>query len=165
MYFNVQLNGNTLIVNSDTYWNCNAYGNITLSKYSGSGNAEIDVIIPIDIPIGVGSVTFSYGDERCDYPSIDVSIVNECYIVTEPMYTAKDGGNILLLPFDEEDEAITINVYSNGDWVHNDIDSYTNGNEFVIKTKNCKTIEIKPNDSCSTNTVNILLVKKNDGVL
>jgi hypothetical protein len=136
------------------------------------------MIIPKEIPFATGKIVFSYGDERCEYPSIDVYQENNCYIETEPMYTEcaffiedncsnekkiaefLSGGNYLKLTFKEDGEAISIKVHSNGNWyeTHTDgIKTFKNGDELLIMAKE-GTITIVPNEGCD-NVVKVVLKK------
>lgn len=159
--FNVTKSGNQLIVTSNTFWNCNVYGNFRLSKYSGSGNATITMSVPKELPDAHGFVVFSYGDERCEYPSIEVFLANDCYIRTEPMYTECPNGNILKLVFKEDGEAVSVKVYSNGIWTINNNQDFKNGDELLISASNGKEVIITPNVDCPDNTkVKVILQKK-----
>ena len=180
--FNVGKTGNKLIVNTNTFWSCSVYGNFRLSKYSGTEGGEITIEVPKELPFASGEVIFSYGDERCKYPSIDIFIMNDCYIRTEPMYNeckiavtsekceADEGKNvqfnsdkrILKLTFKEDNEAISVKVYSNGIWseTHTEgIKTFKNGDELLISAKE-GTITVKPNVGCEDeDKVNIILEK------
>ena len=61
-----------LIITSNTYWECNVYGNFRLSKYNGSGGDTINIIVPGDLSFSYGKVIFSYGGNKCDYPTINI---------------------------------------------------------------------------------------------
>lgn len=153
--FNVEKVGQSLIVNANTFWSCNVYGNFTLSKYSGTGNGTntcnetIDINIPKELPSAQGKVVFSYGDERCNYPSIDIYLINECYIRTEPMFVEKPNGErIIRIKFKEENEAVSIKIYSNGIWTADGDGLFTNGDELLIAASDCKIVTISPNIGC-----------------
>ena len=89
--FNATLKSNhTIEVESNTYWSCKVEGNFKLSKYDYSGDCVINIIIPDDIMFVEGTVYFSYGDERCKYPEIEVFLNNDCYIETYPNYVVCD---------------------------------------------------------------------------
>ena len=183
--FNVVKSGDKLIVSSNTFWSCNVYGNFTLSKYSGEGNAEIVISIPKELPYVNGEVIFSYGDERCEYPSIDIFMINDCYIRTEPMFNkcsmhvgseeCKDEkkivefgskSNVLTLTFKEENESISVKVYSNGIWHVTDkkpsnINYFINGDELLISAKEGY-VRVKPNIGCSDDNDVIIRMKKTE---
>lgn len=80
--FEPVLNGRTIQIHSNTYWTCDSDSNFKLSKNSGFGNDEIEIIVPETILNVYGVVTFSYGDERCKYPDITIRFANSCYINT-----------------------------------------------------------------------------------
>lgn len=160
--FNVGKTGNKLIVNTNTFWSCSVYGNFRLSKYSGTEGGEITIEVPKELPFASGEVIFSYGDERCRYPSIDIFIMNDCYISTEPMYNECPDGKTLKLIFKEDNEAISVKVYSNGIWSatnSDNIKTFKNGDELLISAKE-GTITVKPNVGCEDeDKVNIILEK------
>lgn len=150
------------------------YGNFILSKYSGIGNAQLDMNVPKELPFANGEVIFSYGDERCTYPSIDVFIINDCYIRTEPMYNEcsisvtnekYENRRILKLVFKEDGDAISVKIYTNGIWTEthtSGINTYTSGDELFISAKE-GTITITPNIGCGDDTkVYIILEKKTE---
>ena len=77
-------NDYTIEVTSNTYWSCKAEGNFKLSQYDGSGDAKINIEIPDDVMLAEGTVYFSYGDERCEYPVVSIYLSGGCYLLTEP---------------------------------------------------------------------------------
>ena len=179
--FKVEKIGNKLFVSTNTFWSCSVYGNFRLSKYSGTKGGEITIEVPKELPFASGEVIFSYGDERCRYPSIDIFIMNDCYIRTEPMYNEckiaatsekceanedksvqfSSDKKILKLAFKEDNEAISVKVYSNGIWseTHTEgIKTFKNGDELLISAKE-GTIILSPNIGCS-DKVEIILEKK-----
>ncbi len=163
MYFNVQQSGNTLVVNSDTYWSCNAYGSIRLSQYSGSGDTTITIELPDDMSFGFGRVVFSYGDGRCDYPSLNVYLTNECWIKTIPMYkTRKEGDETIHeinIPYTEDGEAINVKVFSNTPWYVEGLNVYVNDNDILIPANESQyTIRLL---KCKDKVINIILCRKN----
>lgn len=165
--FNVGKSGDKLIVSSNTFWSCNVYGNFMLSKYSGEGNAEITISVPKELPYVNGEVIFSYGDERCKYPSIDIFMINDCYIRTEPMFnvcqtSTGDKQNILQLAFNEENESISVKVFSNGIWnvKSSDTNFFTNGDELLISAKKDASLTISPNIGCGAENYVIIKLKK-----
>lgn len=168
--FNVEKIGDELIISTNTFWYCNVYGNFRLSKYSGEGNDKITISVPEELPYSNGSVIFSYGDERCEYPSIDIFMINDCYIRTEPMFnvcqtSTGEKQNILKLMFKEENESISVKIYSNGIWYipiggnPNKIDCFANGDELLISAKEGD-IDILPNIDCGDDKKVIIRLKK-----
>ena len=176
--FNVGKTGNKLIVNTNTFWSCSVYGNFRLSKYSGTEGGEITIEVPKELPFASGEVIFSYGDERCKYPSIDIFIMNDCYIRTEPMYNEckeaiiynencddkinVNNKRILKLTFKEDNESINVRVYSNGIWSATNkcgITTFKNGDELLISAKEGM-ITLSPNIGCDDDKVYIILEKK-----
>lgn len=163
--FNVERVGQSLIVNTNTFWSCNVYGNFTLSKYSGDkkyinskcSSETIDIIIPKELPSARGEIVFSYGDERCEYPSISVFLINECYIRTEPMFVeTSNGERIIRIKYKEENESVSIKIYSNGIWTANGSGLFTNGDELLITAGECKEVTISPNIGCDDYVINIV---------
>ena len=183
--FNVEKVGDELIISTNTFWSCNVYGNFMLSKYSGEGNDEITISVPKELPYANGRVIFSYGDERCEYPSIDIFMINDCYIRTEPMFNkcsmyvgseeCKDEkkivefgskSNVLALSFKEENESISVKIYSNGIWhvtdkSPNDIDYFINGDELLISAKEGY-VRVKPNIGCPDDNDVVIRMKKTE---
>ena len=134
-FFSAEQVLNKIVITSNTHWSCNVTGNCLLSKNSGIGNDEITILSQKELPYTTGQVTFSYGDERCDYPSIDVYLLNDCYIKTIPSYSICEKGNILVMPFYKPKEMITVKVMSNGNWIINkkvNCNTVTNNDELVI---------------------------------
>ena len=82
--FEAKLVDRKIQVFSNTYWTCDSDCNFRLSKNSGFGNDEIDIVVPETVLNAYGVVTFSYGDERCKYPTITIRFANNCYISTIP---------------------------------------------------------------------------------
>ena len=184
--FNVEKVGDELIISTNTFWSCNVYGNFRLSKYSGEGNDKIIISVPEELPYSNGRVIFSYGDERCEYPSIDIFMINDCYIRTEPMFNkcsmhvgseeCKDEkkivefgskSNVLTLSFKEENEAISVKIYSNGMWhIPIDgnpykIDCFINGDELLISAKEGY-VRVKPNIDCPDDNDVVIRMKKTE---
>jgi hypothetical protein len=146
MYFDAQLSGNTIVIKSDTFWSCNTYGLIILSKYSGSGNTNIDITIPEDVQYYSGEVVFSYGDEKCEYPSMNVYLSNYCWIKTEPMF---DENRHLFINFENDNEMVSLKVFSNGIWKAIGEGTYKDGDKLLIAAKNGKKIKIYPSFNCN----------------
>ena len=166
-YFKAKQDGDKIIISSNTHWNCKVDGNCLLSKCSGIGNDAIKVSIPRELPSASGSITFSYGDERCNYPEIDVFFLNDCYIRTIPSFSTCEEGNVLLMPFYYSREQLTLTVLSSGIWtIKNMINcTYTiNGDDLVIvpKGRNDGSLEIVPNIGCKENHVIVKLKYSGD---
>lgn len=90
--FHAKYKDGKIFIVSNTYWNTAINGTIMLSKYSGEGNAEIEVLVAPDIPYGIGEVYFSYGMNYCtDYPQIHISIENKNFFKVEPNYVCLSG--------------------------------------------------------------------------
>ena len=136
--FNVVKDGNKLRITSNTCWNCSVYGSLIIDKESGVGNEEITMSLPKEIPFGNGSVIFTYGDDRCDYPAIDVYLSNDCHIETDPMFIREKVGensfiNVLKLSYNGDNDAVNIKVYSNSEWsVPNSATTFINENDLII---------------------------------
>ncbi len=156
MYFDAQISGNTIVIKSDTFWNCTVYGSIILSEYSGENNATLEMSFKNDMQFCSGKIIFSYGDGKCDYPSIDVYLTNNCWIITEPMY---DENNEICIPFQNDEETVSIKVYSNENLVVIGENVFKNGDELVIAAKDGKKVKIYPSMHCN-NIITVNLVKK-----
>ena len=166
-YFKAEQEGSKIIISSNTHWNCKVDGNCLLSKCNGIGNDVIKIIVPRELPSASGAITFSYGDERCSYPEIDVYLLNDCYISTIPSYSVCKEGNVLLIPFYYSSEKLTITVLSNGIWTTTNLTNckiVINGDELVIipKNKNDGSLEIIPNIGCKENHVIVKLKYSGD---
>lgn len=161
-YFKAEQDRNKIIISSNTHWDCKVDGDCLLSKRNGIGNDTIEIKVPRELTYVNGTLTFSYGDERCEYPSIDVFYINDCYIKTIPSYSVCENGNILVIPFNRPRELFTVTVLANGLWtVKNLINCNTsiNGNELVIVPieKINGSLEIVPNIGCKENHVIVQL--------
>jgi len=111
------LSDKKISITSDTYWTCDAVGNFKLSKYNGVGDSIIDVIIPDDIMMCDGTVYFSFGDDKCIYPEVNVHYNNECYVLTYPNYIINENGEkTITLYFNEERETFSILITCFGEW-------------------------------------------------
>ena len=133
--FSAKIVNNKIEIESNTYWSCKADGNFKLSKYDGSGNAIINIDIPKDIIVAKGIVYFSYGDERCDRPTLDISIANTCYIETTPNYQLCDEQKTIYLFFNEGQEACNISVRSYSNWQINNVvnaNCITSNNDIIV---------------------------------
>ena len=109
-YFEAINNGNnTITVKSNTYWSCQVDGNFMLSAYDGSANEEgetIEIIIPYEIPVIEGTITFTYGDDRCEYPEIYIYQVNDCMLYVNP----SPINNEIYFNYDKNGETMTLQV-------------------------------------------------------
>lgn len=161
-YFKAWQDGNKIIVSSNTHWSCNVVGNCFLSKNSGFGNDKIEIITRKELPYSNGEITFSYGDERCEYPTIYVYMPNDCFIETIPSFSKCSEGNVLVVPFYRAKEMLTVKVLSNGIWTIAKKDKCTttiSGDDLVIvpTDKEDGYVDIKPNIGCNYNFVKIKL--------
>lgn len=124
---------NVISAFSNTTWECRVSGNFTLSKYRGEGNADIEILAPIEFPVVSGSIIFSYGSERCDMPSLDVYFPNDCYIETDPPI-ADDG--FIHLYQKKTNEGLVISTYNLGGWsisgIVDQLIVYSDGQDFVL---------------------------------
>ena len=166
-FFEAKQTGNKIAISSNTNWSCRVVGNCLLSKCNGVGNDEITILVPKELASSSGRITFSYGDERCEYPELDVFLVNDCYISTIPSFSVCDEGNVLLIPFYRKGEMLFVTVLSNGIWsVTSKINctATVNSDSLVIYTteKLDGLIEISPNIGCKSNFVRIKLVYSGD---
>ena len=165
--FNVVKDVNILRITSNTYWNCSVYGSILLDKTSGVGNDSITISIPNEMSEGYGRVIFTYGDERCDYPALDIYHFNYCYIETDPMFIKENGENVLKLSYNGDNDAVNIKVYANSGWsVSDSVTSYINGNDLIIipPTGVCSaSTTISSNVVDCNNNINVYLYNQNGG--
>ena len=106
----------TISVISNTYWSCKVEGNFKLSKYDGEGNFIIDIIIPDDIMIADGVVTFSFGDERCNYPELTIFLSNLCYVSTNPSYRMCNDEKTIFFFYEEAKETFYVSVTCFDGW-------------------------------------------------
>ena len=95
-------------------WNCFAEGNFMMSMYSGKGNKEIQFAIPEDVSIAMGTVRFSYDNDRCNYPLLSVYLNNDCYIETYPRYMKCNNERVLNLYYTYKGEMLNVDVYTHG---------------------------------------------------
>jgi len=162
-------NDYTIEIKSNTYWNCKAVGNFKLSQYDGSGDTQIDIVIPEDVMIAEGNVYFSYGDERCEYPVVSVMLSNLCYITTNPSYTICDTEDdneekVITFFYKEPREIFNASIFCFDGWtVESDGLKYiTNNNDvMIISNEEDGEIRIIPNNECedTDNVIHIKLVK------
>lgn len=90
--FNATYKNGKIQILSNTSWRIKSEGTINLSQYSGEGIAEIDVMVPYDIPYGSGNVYFSYGSNHCStYNRLYVYIENKDYFKAVPNYVCLSG--------------------------------------------------------------------------
>ena len=158
-------NDNTITVKSNTFWSCTVEGNFMLSTYDGLANEEgidIDIIIPYEIPIVEGTVTFTYGDDRCKYPEIYVYQVNNCMLYVNP--TPVD--NKIFFNYNRSGETMTLRIktaYNSSDaWQVDVLDGdakifTTNDSLFIIAGENNSSIKVSA--SYCNNEVMIYLCK------
>ena len=161
-YFEAIQDRNKIIISSNAHWDCKVEGDCLLSKRSGFGNDTIEIKVPRELAYTSGSLTFSYGDERCVYPSLDVFYVNDCYIETIPSYSVCGTGNFLAIPFNHKNEMFTVTVLSNGMWhIKNMINCSATKNRdelIIVPVANLDgSLEIVPNLGCKENIITIQL--------
>lgn len=166
-FFKAWQDGNEIIVSSNTNWSCRVVGNCQISKNSGYGNDKIKIIIQKELPYSNGEITFSYGDERCDYPTIYVYMPNDCFIETIPSFSKCKEGNVLVVPFYRERELLNVTILSNGIWTIQDKYNCTttiSGDNLVIIPINKEDgyVDISPNIGCKYNFVKIKLKYSGD---
>lgn len=152
-------------ITSDTSWSCQSIGNFRLSKYEGEGSGFVYIIVPEDLREGSGYVYFTYGDEKCDYPYVQIYSVNECFIETSPKFKICDGVKTVYLYFKEEGELLDMTLDTNYLWSVDsepDITYFTDVNKLTIVAKeNANNISIKINaESVDCENLIIKLVKK-----
>ena len=161
-YFEAIQDSNKIIISSNAYWDCKVEGNCLLSKRSGFGNDYIEIKVPKELAYASGKLTFSYGDERCVFPSLEVFYVNNCFIKTIPSYSVCENENILAIQFSHKNEMFTVTVLSNGLWYTKNMincNVVKKGDELVIiPLENTNgSLEIVPNLGCKENIVTIQL--------
>lgn len=166
-FFEAKQNKNKIIISSNTNWSCKVVGNCLLSKCNGVGNDEITIIIPKELASCSGQITFTYGDERCNYPVIEVFFVNNCFIKTIPSFSTCEEGNVLVVPFYRKGEMLTITVLSNGIWsvtkrINCSATAYSDRLVIYTTEKLDGLVEISPNLGCQYNFVRIKLVYSGD---
>ncbi len=118
--FNITINEQIINVITDpnTKWYCNAYGNFTLSKYTGIGSSTINIIIQDSISEISGYIEFVVNSYHCSSNlSFDINNLNNDYFIVSPL-------NVY---FTNKDDSILINVQSSGTWT-------VNGNNNVLIT-------------------------------
>ena len=136
-------NDSTITVKSNTFWSCKVEGNFMLSAYDGLANEEgvdIDIIVPNEIEIIEGTVTFTYGDDRCKYPEIYVYQINNCILETTPGFIESNGRKEIYFPNKNEGDTISIKVKtaynSLASWTYEKIGTnsnvFTNDSEMFI---------------------------------
>lgn len=157
-----------IAITSNTYWSCKAEGNFKLSKYDGNGSDTIDVIIPEDEMTVSGTVYFSYGDERCKYPELDIYYTNNCLIRTTPTFI-ECGGNrqkTIFFHYKEKGELFTTSVLCMGGWTafSSTLKYLVSDNDVtVISGENDGIVYLTPNGDCNEiDKVEIRLVKNPD---
>lgn len=156
----------TISVMSNTHWSCKAEGNFKLSKYDGEGNYDIDIIIPDDIMIADGTVTFSYGDERCNYPELVIYLNNLCYVSTNPSYRICNDEKTISFFYEEAKETFYVSVTCFDGWTvdTSDFDYITSNNDvMIISSGKDGELRIVPSNQCNGKSIiHIKLLKKGD---
>jgi hypothetical protein len=155
----------TISVITNTYWNCKSEGNFKLSEYYGSGNTEIDIIIPDDVTYAEGFVYFSYGDERCSYPRIEIGLANLCYISSNPSYMICDGKKTIYLYYEDSGETFSISVFCYGVWnvsTEDDLKYITSDDGvMIISNGEDGEVVIQTNEQCEEKgKIHVKLIKK-----
>ena len=162
--FNVVKDGNILRVTSNTYWNCSVYGSLILDKISGNGNSTIMMSIPKEMTETYGRVIFTYGDERCDYPALDIYYSNACYIETDPMFIRENGTNVLKMSYNGNNDSVNIKVFANGSWnVTGAYSTYINDNDLIIIPTPDVCSSTTTISTCNNTTINVELYNKEGG--
>jgi hypothetical protein len=154
----------TISILSNTYWSCKAEGNFKLSKYDGEGNCDIDIIIPSDVMMADGIVTFSYGDERCNYPEVVIFLDNFCYVSTNPSYRICDDKKTIFFFYEEAKETFYVSVTCFDGWTvdSSSLEYITSNNDvMIISSGRDGELRIIPNHQCDgKNIVYVKLLKK-----
>jgi hypothetical protein len=154
----------TISVISNTYWSCKAEGNFKLSKYDGEGNFIIDIIIPDDIMIADGVVTFSFGDERCNYPELTIFLSNLCYVSTNPSYRICNDEKTIFFFYEEAKETFYVSVTCFDGWTveSTNLEYITSNNDvMIISSGKDGELKIIPNHQCNRkNIIHVKLLKK-----
>lgn len=165
--FEPVLNGRTIQIHSNTYWTCDSDSNFKLSKNSGFGNDEIEIIVPETILNVHGVVTFSYGDERCKYPDITIRFANSCYINTVPGFEKCNGENVITYLFTTTRQPFTTQITTSDGWKVTTSDNvkyliYDNY-IMVISSENGGDgyVQITPNGDCSEKSIVTIKLKDN----
>lgn len=151
---NVDLDNKKIVVICNTYWSCRCDGNILLSKYSGEGNGEIDIITVDELYWHDGNIYFTYGDERCDYPHTHIYFKNPCVTLnTYPKWILCNDNSTKALYFKYKHDTDTFKFYvdaPNNEWEIKDDGGHTyfhndhevllvanNDEDFIIGMKGC----------------------------
>ena len=113
-------NTGKITITSNTYWSCTSEGNFMLSNYSGIGDDEIEIDVPQDVAVAEGTITFSYGDDRCIYPVMKIYEGNVCYIMTVPMFMMQNGKRHIYFHFENKGDIFPVEImtstYSMDSW-------------------------------------------------
>ena len=161
--FKVVRDNNTLIIYSNTTWECSSYGNIWLDKTNGIGNDVITMSVPYGMDGAYANICFTYGDERCEYPVVSIYLSGGCYLLTEPMYNNKKQ---LSITYSDSDDGINIKVFSNREWYISRSEGmeayYVNDYDLIIiPSKNsCIT---KATLACECENIEITLLNEDGG--
>lgn len=159
----------TITITTNTYWSCKAEGNFKLSAYDGTESTTLFIEIPKDVRIAMGEIFFSYGDERCDYPTIYVYTDNMCYIESYPSFNECKVGEVeektIYFFYEEPQETfnVSIDCFSNWTVETNDFDYITSNNEVMIIASGYDgELLIVPDNNCGGRSIiHVKLVKKN----
>ena len=165
-YFNAEMDVDNLkiIITCDTFWSCTCDGNILLSKFSGIGNDEIDLLSDGNTWFYGGTVRFGYGDEHCDYPELQVAYNDYCVINSFPNYILCNGVRTIYFPYETNVDVFQVNLGSAIDrWeVANDggHQYFVEGNNIIIVANTTNDFVIKPtNCNDSTKYLYIVMVR------
>jgi hypothetical protein len=174
--FNVTYNeSNKITVVTNTHWSCYVDGNFRLSSYNGFADGEdttfeLDIIVPLEIPIIDGNIIFTYGDERCEYPVVPVYQINGCILSTIPSYITTNGRREIYFNFSDEGQTMSLTVQtaygSATSWTANvnsgDAKIFTTDEQMlVIAGKNESEIELK--SKYCDDSVYVILCNTDDG--
>ena len=151
----------TINVTCSSLWSCLVVGNFQLSKYSGSGDDVISIIIPENIQFGRGTIRFSYGKHSCSSESLYIYENNPSYFNASPSEIYMNGNK----------SASYITVNSNSEWLIDYFDdSFINAvkcgdnmimvlsktdNDFTYETNNYTPLVIESNKSKKSITIKI----------
>ena len=140
-----------------------------LSKYCGSGDSAIDIIIPEGIVVSEGVVYFSYGDGDCGLVDVDIYDVDSYVIQTNPSYEICNGKKTIFFTYKESGETFFVDVECAGEWSvstqDNDISFviYDTGFMIIVGNANEYTMTLYPNDDDVDSKYNIEVKLKKAG--
>ena len=158
-----------ILITCDTFWACTCDGNILLSKFSGIGDDEIDLLKDGNTWLYNGNITFTYGDEHCYYPVLQIAYNDFCTISTIPSYLLcvddnNNTKNVLYFKYSTQYDTFSFTVDSAIDrWELYDTGGHTyfiSGNDIMIVANTTNDFVIKPTD-CDDETkyVYVIMVK------